>query len=269
MFPRVSPVNLIIRRMRSAFLKFALLFFCALPLSVAAQDYSASALRLLNAVKRDDAEQAALEIQLLANAREETLAAQLGNTSKAKAFWLNVYNAFVQYQLKNNPDLFHDRDEFFSARTITIAATPLSLDDIEHGIIRRSTHKYSFGYFGSVFTSDFEKQFRLDRIDYRIHFALNCGAKSCPPVAFYEPQRVEAQLEIATKNYLRKFVSYDAGRNLVQVPVLCSWYRGDFGGETGIIAMLKKYGLVGASKLPKVEYLPYDWTLHLSHYILL
>ncbi len=56
-----------------------------------------------------------------------------------------------------------------------------SLDEIEHGILWRSKCKLSLGYFNKIFKSRFEKAFRVDKLDYRIHFALNCGAPEMNP----------------------------------------------------------------------------------------
>ena len=247
------------------------ILFISSTASSAAQacNYLESSIHFFNAVKNNEFEKATVDINLLATATEQVLKFQLDTEAKAKAFWLNVYNTFVQYQLKRKPELFTDRGTFFKARTITIAQQKLSLDDIEHGIIRRSTNKYSFGYFARFFVSDFETRFRLKEIDYRIHFALNCGAISCPPVALYDADRIEYQLDQATTSYLKAFAKYDPSGNIVSVPALCSWYRGDFGGESGIISAMKKYGIVPPSKHPSIEYLPYDWTLQLSQYITL
>ncbi|MFW1581992.1 DUF547 domain-containing protein, partial [Vibrio parahaemolyticus] len=63
--------------------------------------------------------------------------------------------------------------------------------------------------------------------------ALNCGAKSCPPIAFYDDAKLDAQLDIATKAYLIGSVTYDSNANKVYVPALLSWFRGDFGGKKG------------------------------------
>ena len=79
----------------------------------------------------------------------------------------------------------------------------MSLDDIEHGILRRSKIKWSEGYFNKLFPSKFEKENRVNKVDYRIHFALNCGARSCPPIAFYDPEKLDKQLDVATMIYLK------------------------------------------------------------------
>jgi hypothetical protein len=58
------------------------------------------------------------------------------------AFWVNLYNAFVQDDLRRHPERYHDRRAYFSERRHTVAGTDLSLDSIEHGILRHSKWKY-------------------------------------------------------------------------------------------------------------------------------
>ena len=105
------------------------------------------------------------------------------------------------------------------------------MDDIEHGILRRSKVKWSFGYFNKLFPSAFEKKHRVDTLDYRIHFSLNCGATSCPPIAFYKPEQLDKQLEVATKVYLSGEAAYNEADNTVALPALMGWFRGVFGGK--------------------------------------
>ena len=207
----------------------------------------------------------------LANVSEEELRNNLDTEAKKKAFWLNVYNAYVQILLNDNPDLFKDRDSifgynFFSSPQITIAEKDLSLDDIEHGIIRRSKVKISGGYANNPFPGSYEKKFRWDVVDPRIHFALNCGAAACPFIAAYEPGRVNEQLDITTKQYLEKTTDYYPDENRVVVNKLMSWFRADFGGKKGAVKMLKEYEVIPQDARPSIEFKEYDWTLDLGNY---
>lgn len=181
----------------------------------------------------------------------------------ALAFWINVYNATVQYRLRADPDQF-DRRSFFGRALIEIAGQPLSLDDIEHGIIRRSQWKYGLGYIRKPFARGFEKRHRLDELDERIHFALNCGAASCPAVFGYEASRVDEQLDEAARAYLEETAEYDPSANQAVVPRLCLWYRGDFGGKRGIQQLLRRYEVVPADATPSLSYADYDWSLDLD-----
>ena len=112
----------------------------------------------------------------------------------------------MQYLLKGNPDLYEDRSAFFKDNHFVIVGEETSLDVLEHGLLRNSRIKVSLGYAKDPFASGFEKDFRVDEIDWRIHFALNCGAKSCPPVSYYTVEDLDKQLEASAKKYLKKEV---------------------------------------------------------------
>src|SRR5688572_20464257 len=152
-------------------------------------------------------------VNILRNISKEDLKNDLKSDNLKKAFWINLYNAYTQVILKKNPDIYKNRSTFFGGKQIVIAGKNLSLDDIEHGILRRSKVKWSLGYFNKLFPSKFEKEHRLDKVDYRIHFALNCGARSCPPIAFYDPKKLDKQLDAATKTYLKSEAKYNPQKN--------------------------------------------------------
>jgi hypothetical protein len=80
-----------------------------------------------------------------------------------------------------------NKKSFFTVKQINVANKQLSLDEIEHGILRRSKIKWSLGYLNKLFPSAFEKHQRADKADYRIHFALNCGAKAVRRLLFTSP----------------------------------------------------------------------------------
>lgn len=207
----------------------------------------------------------------LARLSEKELKNDLDTEGERKAFWLNIYNGYVQILLTEDPDLFKDRDSlfgynFFSSPQVTIAGKELSFDDIEHGIIRRSKVKISGGYASDPFPGGYEKKFRWDEVDPRIHFALNCGAAACPYIAAYEPDRVNEQLDIATKQYLEKTTDFYPEKNRVEVNRLMSWFRADFGGKDGAVKMLKEYGIIPEGANPSVDFKEYDWTLELGNY---
>ncbi|MDQ3046043.1 MAG: DUF547 domain-containing protein [Bacteroidota bacterium] len=204
-------------------------------------------------------------IDSLAVVPQEVLLTELETDDEKKAFWLNIYNAFVQYILKKNPEKFKSRSSFYKAKQVTIAGKKLSLDDIEHGIIRHSKAKLSLGYTRKLFAGKFEKQFRVHQLDNRVHFALNCGAKSCPAVAYYVPADLNDQLESAVTGYLQAECTYKDG--VSEVPVLFSWFRGDFGGKKGIKKYLKKYKVIPDNSDPSLKFKKYDWTLQLSNYV--
>ncbi|WP_340104337.1 DUF547 domain-containing protein [Rhodohalobacter sp. 8-1] len=207
----------------------------------------------------------------LATVPEDELYQNLDSESDKKAFWINVYNAYVQILLLDKPELFEDRNSlfgynFFTAPQVTIAGKELSFDDIEHGIMRRSKIKLSLGYLDQWFVDDFIKRFWWDKLDPRIHFVINCGAASCPYIAPFDPDRVEEQLRIGAKEYLEDTTDYYPEENRVEVTRLISWFRGDFGGIDGAIEMIKSYGIIPEDADPSVDFKEYDWTLELGNY---
>lgn len=204
--------------------------------------------------------------EALATFSFENLSEQLNSDDKRIAFWLNIYNAFTQIGLTENPDWYENRNKFYKRKFIRIAGKDLNLDKIEHGILRRSKIKLSLGYLNKCFTSGTEKKLRVDKLDNRIHFALNCGAKSCPPIAFYKSEQLDKQLELATRAYLKSEVLYNKEYNTVSLPKIFSWFRGDFGGKKGIIKFLQQKNIIPADVNPVIKWKEYDWTLALKNY---
>lgn len=194
------------------------------------------------------------------------LAAALADADARLAFWINVYNAHVQLLLAASPEQFRNRRAFFSAPVVAVAGADLSLDDVEHGLLRRSHPKWGLGYVPNPFAGGFERRFRVAERDPRVHFALNCGAASCPPVAAYRAGDLDDQLDAATAAYLEREVAYDAADGVVRVPRLLLWYRGDFGGRQGILELLWRHDLIPRDATPRLTYGTYDWSLSPGQY---
>lgn len=205
-------------------------------------------------------------IQSLAGINYDDLKNQLQSDEEKKAFWINLYNGYTQVLLKQNPESYKKRSRFFTARQITIAGKAFSLDDIEHGILRRSKIKWSLGHLNKLFPGRTEKELRVDELDYRLHFALNCGAKSCPPIAFYNPENLNPQLELATNAYLQSESEYDEKSNILKLPAIMGWFRRDFGGKRKMIELAKAKKIIPQDASPKIRFKSYDWTLYTDNY---
>lgn len=204
-------------------------------------------------------------VQQLADYPLDQLASELDSEARKMAFWLNIYNAYTQHLARLHTDrLENEKIGFFTDKWIRIAGQDLSFDDIENGIIRHSKYKLALGYLDNPFPSSFEKRFRLEQTDWRIHFALNCGAASCPPVRIYNPASIDEQLKISASTYLAGEVRAEAGGKKLMVPQLMMWFAGDFGGRRGIYKILASEGFTSADEHPSLGYLPYDWSLKLD-----
>lgn len=216
----------------------------------------------LQSVRRGEASEA-----ILAQIRELDPGRLAGLSDAAKtAFWINLYNANVQDRLADDPDSFDRKWRFFRADAIPVAGRSLSLDDIEHGLLRRSRFRWGLGYLPNPFAGGFKRRLRVSTVDPRIHFALNCGAASCPPIAFYTTDDLDGQLSVATAGYLESTVEYDAERGIVRVPRLMLWYRGDFGGKRGILELLREHDLLPKRASPRLNHRSYDWSLSLGDF---
>jgi len=196
--------------------------------------------------------------QSLADLDESSLSAVRTDRRTALAFWLNVYNAGAQLLLDRQPALFESRWRFFRSPAITVAGVEMSLDDIEHGIIRGRKSKYGLGYLPRLGRTGLSAAYRLDA-DPRIHFALNCGAASCPAVLAYAPGTVDDTLDDATATYLDGTVEYDPERDRVRLPRVCLWFIGDFGGRSGLRSFLRDFGQIPADATPSLRFHEYDW----------
>jgi thiol-disulfide isomerase/thioredoxin len=196
----------------------------------------------------------------------EYLTSTLKTDNEKKTFWINIYNGYTQFFLRKNPDRYKDRKSFFKTKQIEIAGRRFSFDDIEHGFLRHSKIKWSLGYFGKLFPGKTEKDLRVGKLDYRIHFALNCGAKSCPPIAFYSDKTLDTQLDLATKAYLSGESEIDPENKVIHLPTLMGWFRRDFGGKKGMIGILRRHDIIPKTARPKIKFKTYDWNLYLDNF---
>lgn len=182
---------------------------------------------------------------------------ELRSPDQKLAFWINTYNSLVQAKILDDVSAFEDQTKFFKTADQEIGGTKLSLDDIESGILRLKPRSSNKAFF---------KAFRVDHIDPRIHFTLNCGARSCPPVAFYSPEHLEEELAAAELSFVTQTSEYDAVENQVTISELFDWFAEDFGGKAGVIRLLKRLGIVPQAADPEIRYSPYDWHLDLENY---
>ncbi len=227
-------------------------------------DFNALSEQLLTQIKNNQETKSIQE--KLKNTSLEALESRLKTDSEKLAFWVNIYNAYIQIILSENPELYENRGAFFKKDQIAIAGNMLSFDKVEHGIIRKSQWKLGMGFVRKWFPNKFERKLRVDQRDYRIHFALNCGAKNCPPVAIYSPEKLEEQFDRSTRNYLKKTTSYNKNEKIVIISPLFKWFRGDFGCKDDIKDLLKSFAILDTTEAYSIEYGDYDWTLDLDNW---
>lgn len=225
------------------------------------EDLNTRSEQLLLAVKKQQ-DTTALQEELAIVLLPE-LKTSLANDDQKKAFWLNVYNAFYQIlrleKKMNKPDIYRKR-------SFTIAGELFSLDDVEHGILRKFRYKYSLGYLANPFTSKLIKDLAVDELDYRIHFSLNCGAKSCPPIAFYKVKNINGQLDLATQSFLEGDTDFDEENKVVHTTALFQWFAGDFGGKKGVRKIYQQQLDKDISDY-SIKYKEYSWEDDLGNFV--
>ena len=157
------------------------------------------------------------------------------------AYWINVYNAFTiklildNYPLKSIIDL--DNGKVWDRKWIPIAGTSYSLNQVENEIIR--------------------PRFK----EPRIHFAVNCAARSCPPLlnAAWTADNLESNLERQTRKFINNVSFNTISSSHIQVSKIFEWYAVDFGD---LINYLNQYSKTKISSSARIEFLEYDWSLN-------
>lgn len=175
------------------------------------------------------------------------------NRAQQKAFWINLYNAVtVRLILDHYPvdSIRQIKFGFFSfgpwnEKLVTVNGQPLSLNDIEHRILRPIWQ------------------------DNRIHYAVNCASVGCPNLArfAYDANNTNALLAQGARDYINHPRAVDLRRGVLHLSSIYEWYSVDFGGsEASVISHLQRYANPQlkarlASHAGGVEY-DYDWNLN-------
>jgi len=153
-----------------------------------------------------------------------------------KAFFLNIYNSLTlhgmvhQSAIKGALTAPKEVPGFWSITCYNIGGLVYSLDDIEHGVLR-ANKGHPAAKKAQFSNDDPRSNVALTTLDPRIHFALNCGAKSCPPIRIYKEDRLDSQLDTASKSFLQQEVKVTQGQTDARVETsrLLLWYGADFG----------------------------------------
>ncbi|XP_028249818.1 uncharacterized protein LOC114426538 isoform X1 [Parambassis ranga] len=207
-------------------------------------------------------------VELLSLSREEKL-----------AFFINIYNALVihGYLRLGAPTNMWQRYRFFNYVSYLIGGEVFTLQDIENGVLRGN--RKGVAQLRRPFSkTDPRLQMALPDAEPLIHFALNCGAKGCPPIKTYTPQDIDTQLRTAAEAFLENDDGcvIDSGKREVRLSQIFKWYKADFGGtDEKLLNWVLEHmgdspkktslqGILSAGKT-KVSFLPYDWSSNSFH----
>nr|KAG5698310.1 hypothetical protein BaRGS_017012 [Batillaria attramentaria] len=192
------------------------------------------------------------------------------------AFFINIYNALVIHGnvVRGSPRNDWQRYKFFNGVKYIIGGYEYSLQDIENGVLR--ANRKGVGMLWPPFSkNDPRLKVALERHEPLIHFALVCGAKSCPPISCYRAERVMQQLKVAAESFLSgpDGCTVDVDKHTVHLSRILKWYRVDFGKDDQETAQWvydnmaesetkQQLGDLINSKNFKVAYMKYDWSVN-------
>ncbi len=167
--------------------------------------------------------------------RQAKLEKSLNTDDLKKTFWINIYNAFYLINLKETKQ----GKEIFNLKRIKIARAIFSLNDIEHGILRKYKFRIGFGYITNPFYSDFIKTLAVNKVDYRIHFALRSINLENKTIDYFDCEEIEKQLTIVTKDFIRLETEFDNESKTIRASDFLLSYLRDFGGKKSLKKLLE------------------------------
>lgn len=174
---------------------------------------------------------------------------------EAMAFWINLYNAVTlkvvidHYPVDSILDIDISPGLFsfgpWDAETVAVDGVDLTLNDIEHRILR------------PIFR------------DPRIHYAVNCASIGCPNLSrdAYSAVDLDTQLDRAARNFIDHDRALRFGEDGLTVSSIYDWFADDFGGaDAAIIAHLAAHA--GPERRARLRFYTeirgddYDWRLN-------
>lgn len=189
---------------------------------------------------------------------------KLGSDKEKLVFWINAYNAWTlkiicdNYPLKSITALHSGvaalasvfKATVWDKNLVSVNGKPASLNFIEHKILR----------------PEFKEP--------RIHFAIVCAARGCPPLRSeaYEAERIDAQLDEQGRIFLAQEEKnkFDVKNQIAYISPIFGWFKADFGAsKEAVLNFLSKFAIARAadllrnnSKEWKIRYTSYDWSLN-------
>lgn len=189
----------------------------------------------------------------------------LGDRPRQIAFWINLYNALILHGVlhyKVSGSMLRDIG-FFRRVAYNVSGMRFSADDIEHGVLR-GNRRHPYLPFTQFAKDDPRELMSIEDPDPRVHFALVCGARSCPPISAYDGEQLDPQLDLAAAAFINGIgAQFDPEAKILFLSRIFKWYAGDFGGTEGALRMVDRYldssvDIAGA----RIRYLPYDWSVN-------
>ena len=172
---------------------------------------------------------------------------------EAHAYWVNLYNAKTldvildHYPVESIRRINLGGALFkpgpWSKHILTIDGVALTLDDVEHRVVR------------AIF------------LDPMSHYGLNCASYSCPNLMpdAYTGSNIDALLAESGRQYVNHPRGVEVARGRITASRIYDWYAEDFGGKDALkahwmkLADPEKAEAIGAAEIGRFSY---DWDLN-------
>lgn len=178
------------------------------------------------------------------------------------AFWIDAYNAYTvkrvvdAYPIKSIKDLDRDGKSVWDQPFIPLGklfsesgGEKLSLNDVENKILRPGFK------------------------DARVHAAINCASKGCPPLSAeaFVADKLDDQLDAQVTRWLSDPARnrFDRKANVAEISKIFDWYKEDFVRDAdsvrkwlSIHAPESEREWLESEAILKVRYLEYSWELN-------
>ena len=161
------------------------------------------------------------------------------------AYYINLYNAYTiqfiitKYPVSSPKDVKYSGKDIWNLKLVKVGTKTMTLTTVENIL----------------------KKYR----DGRIHFAINCGAISCPRLMnkAWTAKTLENDLTRMTKIFINDLSSNIIKEKKIKISKIFEWYHGDFlGSKSSMIDFINIYSKIQISHKAKIEYLPYNWKLN-------
>merc|ERR1712183_14895 len=207
----------------------------------------------------------------------------MGDYKSMLAFSINLYNLMIKYSfmkvgIHNDP---LGLMAYFKQILFNVGGLLFGFHDLESGILRGNRNP-PYDFSAPIGKDDPRLPLVLsdDKVDCRIHFGLNCGAKSCPPVKNFTPEGIEEELRIVAMAFAEDNdnVEIDIKRRILSLSQIINWYRIDFAPTNKELPQKVVHFLRGEKKEQlqsmiedgkriKVKFKPYDWNTNASDFL--
>lgn len=179
-----------------------------------------------------------------------------------KACLYNLYNILIFHAklVFGHPTDLIKRGKFFNDAAYVISGKRITSVELEHDILRTRMND-----------KDDRIAWRLQEKDPRMHFVLNCGAQSCPPLVAIDETKTEEILQTATERFISNNCEIDLPAGKVTLSRLWKWFRKDFTAESDTDNALMLWIAERANKQIrhdieslirtdyKIKFMPYNW----------